>query len=466
MRLQQSWRVTGVLGFVAAALVVGGQAKANIFIEGVDVGPVFIDPSGQTYEGTVTTPAVEVTGSGDLLLWTSSDTLVVDGTGVGMRILDGLVLMPGGAHRAGTLTGTAVSVEGGRLDVAGGDFYAGGVPGVADGTGTGISITNATARLGGGNFAAGGATGTAVSVGAGADVTISGGNLRAGGLPGGDTGTGTALGITGGMVTISGGSFRAGGSTGDAVRASGGVATIDGGDLNVTTGTALAVWSGGNVTVNGGDFSSPNAAISVGLGGGGDLTIHDIKLVNTAAMSRGIQLWGGKTVINGGTFHNLTDRGSMITTTGDPTLEIYDGDFQNTEGDLLELTFADGYSIHGGSFLAADGNAVSVGLNATVKVWGGSFDSLTEEAFEVRSNALLQVFGDAFWVNGVPVDLGPDNSYFVPEMAGDLTVQYVDGTTESFDFKRVFSSSSVQLIPEPASILLLGLMGAFALRRR
>jgi len=110
--------------------------------------------------------------------------------------------------------------------------------------------------------------------------------------------------------------------------------------------------------------------------------------------------------------------------------------------------------ISGGSFPSLDASE-----NSQVNISGG----LSTGRYEAWWNSTITFVGSSFAIDGVPVDFG---QYFPSDYAsGHLTGTLDSGDLLDNDF-FIHNNASIVIVPEPATITLLGLAGAIVLRRR
>lgn len=208
-------------------ITAGENTTANVTLNGVN-----IDASGDSGKA-----AVEVTGSGNVVIELDGNNTVKGGTGnAGVE-----------KNTSGTLTITDKDDDG-SLKATGGEGGAG-IGGGANGSASNITISGGTVNATGGENAAGIGGGENA---AGSNITISGGNVEANGgnvenpantdglVPGGGAGIGGGYRGSGSNITISGGKVTANGgkaTTGNEIISGG--AGIGGG----------AYGSGDNITV-------------------------------------------------------------------------------------------------------------------------------------------------------------------------------------------------------------------------
>jgi hypothetical protein len=110
---------------------------------------------------------------------------------------------------------------------------------------------------------------------------------------------------------------------------------------------------------------------------------------------------------------------------------------------------------------------IAVDLYATnysqVEITGGSIG----EIISAREYSQVTIFGSDFAVDGIPIGYGPITEGTINELGmltGTLTGTLVNGDFLNNDFD-IDPDATIYLIPEPASIMFLGL-GALWLRRR
>jgi len=146
--------------------------------------------------------------------------------------------------------------------------------------------------------------------------------------------------------------------------------------------------------------------------------------------------------------------------------------FGGTVGEDIEVYDQARVTVSGGSIdeeLQALGNSrvtVSGGdLNGGIEAYGHSEVTITGGTvwFDIRAwgDSRVFIFGTDFSVDGSPVDYGPILAAPVGELAGTLS----NGDPLSVVFV-IQDNSSITLLPEPASVVLLAVSGFVITRRR
>jgi len=110
--------------------------------------------------------------------------------------------------------------------------------------------------------------------------------------------------------------------------------------------------------------------------------------------------------------------------------------------------------ITGGS-IAYDLNAFH---NSEILVSGGSIG----DSLNIQNNARITISGSAFEIDGVPVDYGIYTALDYP--LGTLTGTLTSGELINSDFE-IYDDASIFLVPEPSTLILVGL-GGLLLRKR
>ena len=179
--------------------------------------------------------------------------------------------------------------------------------------------------------------------------------------------------------------------------------------------------------------------------------------------------------VNYGGFHAYDN---SIVTIKDGLIKGYGNAFGNSTvtilgGDIYHLAFQEdsSSSIYGGTT-----ESVSSLGNSTVSVYGGTID----DYFRVAGNGVIYLYGTDFEVNGQQLSYGDRLSDFVPitewlethhQRTGIISGMLEDGTVISNTFRITYENSNYEvaadiiIVPEPASIALLGLGGVFLKRK-
>lgn len=138
--------------------------------------------------------------------------------------------------------------------------------------------------------------------------------------------------------------------------------------------------------------------------------------------------------------------GGLLYSLNDSKVSIYGGQFSSTVDAYGEIT------ILGGTFQ----NMVRADAYGYIAISGGIFN----DQLRVTQNSSMFIYGTDFTIDGLSVGYGP-----ITAMSGTLSGILYSGEALNVSFD-IFESASIVLIPEPATILLLGLGGLALLRRR
>lgn len=242
---------------------------------------------------------------------------------------------------------------------------------------------------------------------------------------------------------------------------------------NVATGGEVVLAAGGTINITGGTFGS-----------GGD-----------ADGSIGASL-GGVLNFSGGQASGLADGVASETTLGavlGSTVNLSGGEF-----DVLALEAGNAGLVVAGGFTAsavsvstqseglvqlvdgvAEGLTVTADLEGIVELSGGSFSDIS---VSLDGASQMTILGSDFAVNGFSLDeldgaLNDENAYneqtgALGLVAGEITGVLKDGSPFTLQFTRSFlpldAASTIRVIPEPSSSMLLALplMFSLALIRR
>lgn len=269
--------------------------------------------------------------------------------------------------------------------------------------------------------------GVVVWGGADAEYTV-GGNWVGGSLP--DTFNGDTAQINGGAVTYTPG--------GDLHLHSGGVLQINGGSWTQDGGVAWIQMAGGVIDVAGGIFSQGTAG----------------NIIRDAASI--IQVSAGSANLNDSFIYDPVNTGELSITGG--TVNVANefkpiDDFTMSAGTLNIgnlISFADGP----GSLLLMGGTIVLDGSTVFSGFYGG-------DALDKSLNFSVGSTGTVRFENYTIAELNADG------FLSNNTIQY-DGANNAAAFSVVEENSgvTVTLVPEPASLAMLGMAGLLVARRR
>ncbi len=243
--------------------------------------------------------------------------------------------------------------------------------------------------------------------------------------------------------------------------AGGGTATINSGDVTYTPGGDIAINNGGTLEINGGSWTQVDGGAWIQLGGGNLVVAGGTfnqgtsgNIVRNAATT--ISVSAGTANFNGNFIYEATATGALNITGG--TVNVAN-EFKPVETFTMSagtlsvgnlISFADGP----GSILFTGGTIVLDGSGVYSGFYGG--DAGTKSLnFTSGSTGLLR------FENYTAAELDSDN------FLTNSTIQ-VNGVTDAAAFLVTESNGGVNvtLIPEPASLALMGLGGLLILNRR
>ena len=110
------------------------------------------------------------------------------------------------------------------------------------------------------------------------------------------------------------------------------------------------------------------------------------------------------------------------------------------------------------------GRHLSTRDNSQVTFSGGSIGNTIYVGRYSSTGSWIKFIGSDFAINGTPVNYGRFDTGVQDEVHGTLTGTLVNGGYLDNEF-YIYADSSIILIPEPATLLLLGL-GGLLLRRK
>ena len=205
-----------------------------------------------------------------------------------------------------------------------------------------------------------------------------------------------------------------------------------------------------------------------------------INLIEGGEFAGAIYLYHHATIdIDGGTvnYGGFHAEGDNIVTIANGLVKGYSSATSNSTvnilgGDTNHLTLHSNANLfmHGGSL-----GAFSNYGNSIVSVFGGSI----EDYLRVGDSGIIYLYGTGFEVNGQTLSYGDHLSDFVPltewlethyQRTGIITGTLADGTALNSTFSIIYLDgievpADIIIVPEPATLLLLGL-GGIVLRRR
>jgi len=281
---------------------------------------------------------------------------------------------------------------------------------------------------------------------------------------------------------------EAGAVLGDNLQIVGSNISIEGGNL----GSGLEI-ANGQLNLENGSIESFNAFSSqLSVTGGSVLNDSLISAgsvldISGGNVGNGLEVFDSVVNVNGGTLGSLVDLndGSVLNLfdggTVNTSLDINDGSILNVSGGTLgALATANSDSI--ANITGGTIGFFRAGNGSTVNVSGGTFVPSSSQSFDAFAGSEVNLFGTEFFLDGVLVSsLVLDQAFILDDRDVNLSGILADGSSFSFDLNSVngfsggdFFDSNATLsltrvstsVPEPSSLLLIGLAGGVFFRRR
>jgi autotransporter-associated beta strand protein len=465
-------RLGGGSGSLVYSAAIGGATSVVIGPVGGNSASVVVLTAGNTHTGPTTI------NSGTLQILADSSLGAVPGAATPghLTVNGGALLGPASDIAVNANRGVSIGTNGASFGAsAGGVLRIQGV--VADLPGEAgrlTSIGNGILVLSAANTYSGGTT-----VPAGSQLVIQGNR---------------ALGD--GPVTLAGGTLRPAQTASSNTDVSNAVIVTANSSLSANNGRHTTFL--GTVTLSGGDrtltMSGSDSATFAGPIGDGGLGHAFTKAGTSTVTLRGTNTYGGATVVAGGTLA-LAGEGSL---TNSPVLQINAGATLNVSGRTGgSMTLVAGQTLKGsgtftGGLITGSGSTLSPGASPGTLTVNGSLTMDAGSTFTVELNGLaagteydqVAMGGGALTLNGagLNVTLGytallGDSFQIVTGLVGynpgvnGIFSGRSDGSTftvDSTELRIDYNSDAISLtvVPEPASLGVLGLLAAAALLRR
>ena len=173
--------------------------------------------------------------------------------------------------------------------------------------------------------------------------------------------------------------------------------------------------------------------------------------------------------VSGGSIGDHLDAGgnSQVTVTGG-TIEGYLNVVSGSRLDVSGGSIGDNLFAHNNSQGTVTGGSIGGALygceNIQVTVTGGSISGVIYAGVYSYSDAVITFEGSDFAIDGINVDYGEFDTAGQDLIQGTLTGTLASGDLLNNDF-YIHGNSSIVLVPEPATLILLGL-GGLALQRK
>lgn len=226
---------------------------------------------------------------------------------------------------------------------------------------------------------------------------------------------------------------------------------ISGGDyIRIIGRGANLISSGGTINVTGGTFSTAgeSGGGSIVAAAGGTINMSGATIAGadagTAATTPIQASLNGAVSVDGVEFNDM----EISALTGGRVV------LTNVTADNITLDLAAGLSTLDN--VVADGFSIAANLGSFVSILSGDLGDGTITAF---GGSKVSIVGSNFMVNGIPFAGGE-----IPFISGDISLTLPGGAQLAATFQRQpgpgDQAATIQLIPEPASLAILGLMAA------
>ncbi|MEM7626136.1 MAG: PEP-CTERM sorting domain-containing protein [Planctomycetota bacterium] len=467
---------------IPGTLTTGTQVGDGNFTE----GEVFITPTSLGGDTLNSNSQFNLFDGGDILLSFSAGPTDGTGSNIEVNISGGSVgdFFDANAGSEVNISGGSVGFvfeakSGSTVNISGGT-----VGGSSDAeSGSTVNISGGTvgsffdAESGSAVNLSGGTVGIGFDAESGSTVNLSGGEFRLNGSPISDLSGGFGFGtgnndlftglLTDGSVFIFAGeasdSFFPGSTnlTTDAVAPSANPGVLASGTFT------QGLREGESLTVTGTGTLGANFAVVDG-------TLN----IEGGSVGNGLEIVSGEINLSGGTVGNFSNAftGSTVNisggTVGD-SFEAFSGSTVNISGGIIEF----GFDAESGSTVNISGGTIGDNFGAssgsTVNLSGGTVG----DGFLAFSGSTVNLFGTSFVLDGAELtDLTLGEAFTITGRGVTLSGFLADGSAFEFELNIGFAfdqdlfapdaTLTITLVPEPTSILLLGLGGLLTARRR